>query len=90
MMKMTQTFASPLEMAPDAVLNIEQALPELPKPSKPLPNSTRSDCGGALPPLPSTSLSVMAIVDDNGYLMPLCTTADLLRWCKAAWRAELD
>ena len=90
MMKMTQTFASPLEMAPDAVSTIEQALHRLPKPAKPLPNSFRSDCGDSLPPLPRTRLSVMAVMDDNGYLMPLCTAADLLRWCKAAWRAELD
>jgi hypothetical protein len=37
--------------------------------------------------LPSTSVSVMVVIDADGYLMPLCTAGDLLRWCKAAWRA---
>lgn len=40
--------------------------------------------------LPLTNLTVLAVIDGNGYLMPLCTAGDLLRWCKAAWRAEQD
>jgi hypothetical protein len=35
-------------------------------------------------------LGPMVALDDAGYLVPLCTAGDLLRWCKAAWRAEQD
>jgi len=35
--------------------------------------------------LPRSSVSVMVVIDDDGYLMPLCTAGDLSRWCKAAW-----
>jgi hypothetical protein len=37
--------------------------------------------------LPLSSHGVMAVIDDNGYLIPLCTAADLLRACKTIWRA---
>jgi len=38
--------------------------------------------------VPATA--VMAVVDDDGYLIPLCTSADLLRAFKTIWRATKD
>ena len=87
---MPKAYASSQESAPAAALNIKPPLCESPKPSEPLPNSFRSKCGDTLPPLPRTSVSVMAVMDENGYLMQLCTAGDLLRWCKVAWKADLD
>ena len=40
-------------------------------------------------PLPTSSFSVMLVADGHGYFQPLCTASDLLRWCKAVWRADL-
>ena len=40
--------------------------------------------------LPATSSSVLLVMDENGYLTPLLTATDLLRLCKATWRAEQD
>jgi hypothetical protein len=37
---------------------------------------------------PSSSSSVLVVIDENGYLTPLLTAGDLLRLCKEAWRAE--
>ncbi|HXK28903.1 MAG TPA: hypothetical protein VJ646_11665 [Candidatus Binatia bacterium] len=31
--------------------------------------------------------SVLAVVDDDGYMVPLFTAADLLRGCRAMWKA---
>ena len=31
--------------------------------------------------------SVLAVVDDDGYMVPLFTAADLLRGCRAIWKA---
>jgi hypothetical protein len=87
---MPKPYASAQKIALAAVLNVEPPVYELPSPSKPLPNSLPSECGDSLPLLPRTSVSVMAVMNDHGYLTPLCTVGDLLRCCKAAWRAELD
>ena len=87
---MTETIASSEKMARGSIPTIEQTLRELPRPGRPPPDSFRSECGDSLPPLPRTSLSVIPVMDDHGYLTPLCTAGDLLRCCKAAWRAERD
>jgi hypothetical protein len=39
---------------------------------------------------PPSCESVMLVVDQDGYFIPLYTAGDLLRWCKAVWRAERD
>ena len=88
MTDMRKAFTSAQKTAPAAGLNIEQAAYGLPEPSEPLAHFSRSELGNSLPPMPRTSMSVMVVIDENGYLTPLCTPADLLRWCKAAWRAE--
>ena len=31
--------------------------------------------------------SVLAVVDDDGYMVPLFTAADFLRGCRAIWKA---
>ena len=31
--------------------------------------------------------SVLAVVDDDGYMVPLFTAADLLRGCRAIWKS---
>jgi hypothetical protein len=38
--------------------------------------------------LPRGSFGLMAVVDEDGYLVPLCTAGDLLRACKIIWQAE--
>jgi hypothetical protein len=35
-------------------------------------------------------LGPMVALDDAGYLVPICTAGDLLRYCKAVWQAERD
>jgi hypothetical protein len=90
MIEMTQKIASSGKMAPDSILPIEQNLRELPKPGRPPPDSLRTKWGDTLSALPRSSVSVMAVLDNSGNLTQLCTAGDLLRWCKAAWRAELD
>ena len=32
----------------------------------------------------------MLVVNDSGYLVPLCTAADLLRGCKMIWHQTQD
>ncbi len=32
----------------------------------------------------------MAVTDENGYLIPVCTAYDLLRACEYFWRASQD
>jgi hypothetical protein len=41
-------------------------------------------------PTPPSCESVMLVVDQDGYLAPIFTAGDLLRWCKAAWKVERD
>jgi hypothetical protein len=38
-------------------------------------------------PAGTTAVSVFAVVDANGYLIPIFTAADLLREFKALWKA---
>ena len=38
--------------------------------------------------IPRTSFGVMAVVNEDGYLVPVCTANDLLRACKIIWRAS--
>ena len=38
--------------------------------------------------LPGTSFGVMAVIDEEGYLIPLWTAGDLLRACKILWQAH--
>ena len=40
--------------------------------------------------MPGSRASLMAVVDENGYLIPFLTAHDLLRRCKAFWRASQD
>jgi hypothetical protein len=35
-------------------------------------------------------LGPMVVLDDKGYLVPLCTARDLLRGCRYFWRASQD
>ena len=39
---------------------------------------------------PVSCRTVMLVLDHDGYLTPVYTAGDLLRWCKATWRAEQD
>lgn len=41
-------------------------------------------------PAPFCRQTVMLVLDHRGHLTPLYTAGDLLRWCKAIWKAELD
>ena len=41
---------------------------------------------GAIVMLPP-GRSVLAVVDEDGYMVPLFTAADLLRGCRAMWKA---
>lgn len=38
-------------------------------------------------PIPSSSHGVMAVVGDDGYLIPLWTAGDMLRACKVYWHS---
>jgi hypothetical protein len=38
--------------------------------------------------MPVSRAALMAVVDDGGYLIPICTAFDLLRGCKHFWRAS--
>jgi hypothetical protein len=87
---MIDASASPQEVAPGAGLDVAQLTYGLPEAGEPPPNSFHSSFRNSLAALPRTSLSVMVVIDENGYLTPLLTAGDLLRWCKAAWRAEQD
>lgn len=40
--------------------------------------------------MPVSRAGLMAVVDDHGYLIPVCTAGDLLRGCKYFWRASQD
>jgi len=40
--------------------------------------------------LPNPRLGSMVVVNDGGYLVPLCTAGDLLRGCRFLWRRALD
>ena len=40
--------------------------------------------------LPNPHVGAMVVLNDNGYLVPLCTAGDLLRGCKYYWRAAQD
>ncbi|HEX7230375.1 MAG TPA: hypothetical protein VF452_08270 [Candidatus Binatia bacterium] len=37
--------------------------------------------------LTGSCYSVMAVVNEEGYLVPVCTAGDLLRACKIIWQA---
>ena len=87
---MIDASTAPQEVAPKAGLDVEPLTCGLPNPGEPSPNSFNSSFWNSLPAVPRTSLSIMAVIDENGYLTPLLTAGDLLRWCKAAWRAEQD
>ena len=39
--------------------------------------------------LPNPHIGPMVVLNDSGYLVPLCTAGDLLRGCKYFWRASL-
>jgi len=41
-------------------------------------------------PMPNSHASILAVVNDGGYLRPIFTAADMLRQCKAGWRATQD
>jgi len=41
-------------------------------------------------PMPNSHAIILAVVNDAGYLLPIFTAADMLRQCKAAWRAAQD
>jgi hypothetical protein len=38
--------------------------------------------------IPGSRAALMAVVDHNGCLIPICTGFDLLRGCKYFWRAS--
>jgi len=40
--------------------------------------------------LPNPRLGPMLVVNDGGYLVPLCTAGDLLRGCRFFWRRSRD
>jgi hypothetical protein len=40
--------------------------------------------------MPASRAAVMAVIDENGLLTPLCTAGDLLRNCKYFWRISQD
>jgi len=40
--------------------------------------------------LPNPRLGPMLVVNDGGYLVPICTAGDLLRGCRFFWRRTLD
>lgn len=40
--------------------------------------------------IPRFSYGVMAVVDQDGYLVPVFTAGDLLRACKMIWQATED
>jgi hypothetical protein len=40
--------------------------------------------------LPNPRLGPMVVVNDGGYLVPLCTVGDLVRGCRYFWRRTLD
>ena len=40
--------------------------------------------------MPRSSFGVMAVVNEDGYLVPVCTAGDLLRACKIIWQATED
>jgi hypothetical protein len=40
--------------------------------------------------LANPRLGPMAVVNDGGYLVPLCTAGDLLRGCRFFWRRARD
>jgi hypothetical protein len=40
--------------------------------------------------MPRSSYGVMAVVNEDGYLVPVWTAGDLLRACKIIWQATKD
>ena len=57
------------------------------------PVSARQESSAKSPPVTSAVMllqpgrSILAVVDDDGYMVPLFTAADLLRGCRAMWKA---
>jgi hypothetical protein len=52
-----------------------------------------SPAHGTLPwigALPNPRIGPMVVINDGGYLVPLCTAGDLLRGCRNFWRASRD
>ena len=75
------------EIAPADGLSIEQPAKETR--SELAPRSFgHTNVGNSIAFFPSTSSSVLLVIDENGYLTPMLTAGDLLRLCKATWRAE--
>lgn len=59
------------------------------------PKSETAERAMPVPPysalmMPGSRAALMAVVDDNGYLIPICTAFDLLRGCKYFCRASQD
>ncbi|HVO91746.1 MAG TPA: hypothetical protein VMT22_02845 [Terriglobales bacterium] len=40
--------------------------------------------------MPASRAAQMAVLDENGYLVPVCTAGDILRSCRYFWRAAMD
>ena len=55
--------------------------------------SKGSPKGATLPwigALPNPRVGSMVVINDGGYLVPLCTAGDLLRGCRFFWRTSQD
>lgn len=69
------------ELAPDSDENQEEAPPVT---TEYVENRERLPWIGALP---NPRVGPMFVLNENGYLVPLCTAGDLLRVCRYLWRA---
>ena len=67
----------------DATTDRLEQIREARKRSMPAPPYSALTTIGARPAL-------MAVIDENGYLIPVCTGYDVLRACKYFWRASQD
>jgi hypothetical protein len=54
-----------------------------------LPSSDRASFP-SMGAMPRSCYAVMAVVNEDGYLVPVCTAADLLRVCKIIWQASAE
>ncbi len=83
--------------AKDQLANQSQESPVNVSAEAPVAESTVASArqgSSANPPRPSSAVmllqpgrSILAVVDDDGYMVPLFTAADLLRGCRAMWKA---
>ena len=78
-----------LELVDDAIIRqgVEGQTEELSPLGEEPANYTNPKPAYPTLPMATSAVSVLAVIDANGYVVPIFTARDLLREFKAVWRA---